>query len=158
MAEYRAAVRWVRNGAPFVDNRYSRRHELAFDGGVVVRGSSSPHVVRVPFSDPAAVDPEECFVASLSACHMLWFLSIAAGRGFTVDVYLDDASGVMSKDAAGRLAMTQVTLRPRTEFSGARVPDAAEVDAMHHDAHEACFIANSVRTRVECVPSFTIAR
>jgi organic hydroperoxide reductase OsmC/OhrA len=156
MAEYTSTVRWERGDARFVDNRYSRRHELRFDGGVSVPGSASPHVVRVPLSDPSAVDPEECFVASLSACHMLWFLSIAAGRGFVVNTYHDDAVGVMAKNADGRLAMTQVTLRPETEFAGAVTPSADEVAAMHHEAHGECFIANSVRSEVVLTPTFTV--
>jgi organic hydroperoxide reductase OsmC/OhrA len=155
MAEYRAEVRWHRGDAPFIDNRYSRRHELIFDGGVIVPGSSSPHVVRVPLSDPSAVDPEEAFVGALSACHMLWFLSIAAARGFVVNSYHDDAVGVMAKNDTGRLAMTRVTLRPNTEFSGNSLPSGADVTAMHHEAHEECFIANSVRSEVVCEPSFT---
>jgi organic hydroperoxide reductase OsmC/OhrA len=158
MSEYQATVRWSRGDAPFIDNRYSRRHELVFDGGVVVPGSSSPHVVRVPMSDPTAVDPEEAFVASLSACHMLWFLSIAAGRGFVVNSYRDDAVGVMTKNTAGQLAMTRVTLRPNTEFVGAVLPTQADVAAMHDEAHGECFIANSIRSEVVCEPAFTTVR
>src|SRR5436305_6059705 len=111
MAEYKAVVEWSRCGEKFTDNRYSRGHRWLFDGGVEVPASSSPHAVPVPLSVAAAVDPEEAFVASLSSCHMLWFLSIAAKRGFVVDSYRDEAVGVMAKDAAGKLAMTRVTLR-----------------------------------------------
>jgi organic hydroperoxide reductase OsmC/OhrA len=153
MSTYTATIRWTRDGAKFTDNRYSRAHTLTFDGGAVVRASSSPHVVRPPYSDPAGVDPEEMFVASLSSCHMLWFLSLAATRGFVVDSYLDNAEGVMEKNAAGKLAMTRVTLRPRVVFAGDRLPSKAESDALHHAAHEECFIANSVKTEVLIDPN-----
>ena len=152
MAECSADLLWERGEQPFTDNRYSRRHVLRFDGGVELPGSSSPQVVRVPMSDPAAVDPEEMFVASLASCHMLWFLGIAAQRGFCVDRYADAATGVMARDAAGRMAMTVVTLRPDVRFSGARLPTPEEIAAMHHDAHAECFIANSVKTDVRCEP------
>ncbi len=152
MSTYTAVITWERGDAVFVDRRYSRRHLMHFDGGMVVPGSSSPHVVPVPGSDPAAVDPEEAFVASLSSCHMLWFLDIAARRGFRVDSYADDALGVMERNAQGKLAMTLVTLRPRVVFSGERLPARADIDAMHHEAHAECFIANSVKTEVRCEP------
>ncbi|HXQ64087.1 MAG TPA: OsmC family protein [Steroidobacteraceae bacterium] len=152
MAQYLAEVSWQRGSQPFLDNRYSRRHLLRFDGGLEVAGSASPHVVPMPLSDPAAVDPEEAFVASLASCHMLWFLSIAAGRNFRVDRYRDPASGTMARDAAGRMAMTVVTLRPEVAFSGAAIPSDADVEEMHHAAHAECFIANSVKTEVRCEP------
>lgn len=148
MSEYLAEVVWTRDDQTFTDQRYSRLHVLRFDGGIEVPGSSSPHVVPVPFSDPGAIDPEEAFVASLASCHMLWFLSIAGRRGFTVDRYRDAAVGVMAKNAEGRLAMTLVTLRPEIAFSGDTLPSAADVDTMHHEAHDKCFIANSVKTEV----------
>ena len=153
MSEYSAEVLWVRGEQDFVSGRYSRRHLLRFDGGTEVPGSSSPHIVPLPYSDGAAVDPEEAFVASLASCHMLFFLSIAASRMFCVDRYCDAASGTLAKDADGRLAMTRVTLRPQVEFSGASRPTRREIDAMHHRAHEQCFIANSVRTEVRVVPA-----
>jgi organic hydroperoxide reductase OsmC/OhrA len=135
-----------------LDQRYSRAHEWSFDGGARVKASSSPQVVPVPMSDASAVDPEEAFVASLSSCHMLWFLSLAAKAGYVVDRYEDRAQGVMSKDGRGKLAMTLVTLRPRVNFSGARRPSRAQLDALHHAAHEECFLANSVRSEVRCEP------
>ena len=152
MALYTAEVLWLRGEQDFLSNRYSRRHLLRFDGGVEIPGSSSPHVVPVPMSDTAAVDPEEAFVASLSSCHMLWFLSIAAKRKFCVDRYFDAATGVMEKNAEGKLAMTVVTLKPQVHFSGERLPTRAQIDQMHHQAHEECFIANSVKTDVRCEP------
>lgn len=149
---YTAQVLWNRGDQPFIDNRYSRRHLMKFDGGLEVPGSSSPHVVRVPFSDPSALDPEEAFVASLSSCHMLWFLGIAAERKFRVDTYVDNAEGVMEKNAKGKLVVSTVTLRPETHFSGDRVPTNEQILSMHHQAHEECFIANSVLTTVHCSP------
>ena len=154
MSTYSATISWERGEQVFVDHRYSRRHRMRFDGGAEVPGSSSPHVVPLPGSDPAAVDPEEAFVASLSSCHMLWFLDIAARRKFRVDRYTDEALGVMGKNAEGRIAMTLVTLRPAAEFSGVPAPTREQVEAMHHAAHEACFIANSVKTEVRCEPRF----
>jgi organic hydroperoxide reductase OsmC/OhrA len=152
MAEYKVGVHWARSDQRFTDNRYSRGHTWIFDGGVEIPASSSPHVVPIPYSKASAVDPEEAFVASLSSCHMLWFLSIAARRGFCVDSYVDEAVGVMQEDQSHRLAMTCVTLRPRTVFSGDRLPTQAEIQAMHREAHEECYIANSVKTEVRCEP------
>lgn len=152
MSEHRATVEWDRDGARFTDNRYSRGHRWRFDGGVEVPASASPHVVPSPMSVAAAVDPEEAFVASLSSCHMLWFLSLAAKQGFVVDDYRDEAVGLMARDAGGRLAMTQVTLHPAVRYGGEKRPSPAEEDALHHAAHEACFIANSVKSAVTCEP------
>jgi organic hydroperoxide reductase OsmC/OhrA len=152
MGQYTAVVLWERNGAAFTDNRYSRGHQWRFDGGIEVPASSSPLSVPVPLSVAEAVDPEEAFVASLSSCHMLWFLSIAAKRGFLIERYRDEAVGVMATNADGRTAMTVVTLRPDAAFAGERMPLRGELDAMHHEAHERCFIANSVKTEVRCEP------
>jgi organic hydroperoxide reductase OsmC/OhrA len=152
MSEYTVEALWLREAQDFLDQRYSRRHLLRFDGGLSVPGSSSPHVVPVPMSDAAALDPEEAFVAALSSCHLLWFLSIAARHGFRVDRYRDSASGVMAADAAGRMMMARVTLRPEVAFSGDPVPTTAQVEHLHELAHQECFIANSVRTTVRCEP------
>jgi organic hydroperoxide reductase OsmC/OhrA len=152
MSTYHATIEWSRDGAAFLDNRYSRGHRWRFDGGVEVPASSSPDILPVPLSVAAAVDPEEAFVASLSSCHMLWFLSIAAKRGFLVDHYRDEAAGVMAKNADGKLAMTEVTLRPDVRFAGDHRPTDDEANAMHHEAHDLCFIANSVKTDVRCEP------
>ncbi len=153
MSTYSAQLLWQRQpGEAFTDNRYQRRHSLHFDGGAVLSASSSPSVVPLPYSDPAAVDPEELFVASLSSCHMLWFLSLAAGDGWLVERYADDASGLLRRGADGRLAMTLVTLRPQVVFGGPTQPPADAVQALHHRAHDACFIANSVKTEVRCEP------
>jgi organic hydroperoxide reductase OsmC/OhrA len=154
MHHYTAQILWERGGQDFTGNRYSRRHLIRFDGGAELAGSSSPHVVAVPLSDPSAVDPEETFVASLSSCHMLWFLSLAAGQGFCVDRYADNAQGVMARNAAGKMAMTVVTLHPQVAFSGERLPTREELDGLHHRAHGECFIANSVTTDVRCEPVY----
>ncbi len=152
MAHYEAEVFWQRGEQPFLDNRYSRRHVLRFDGGIEVPGSASPHVVPLPMADAAAVDPEEAFVSALASCHMLWFLSVAVKRKFRVDSYRDKAVGTMARDARGKLAITTVTLRPEVRFSGERLPTPEEIAAMHHAAHDECFIANSVTTEVRCEP------
>ena len=148
MAHYTATIRWTRGaGEPFTDNRYGRGHQWSFDGGVTFRASASPHVVG-KYADPAGVDPEEAFVASLSACHMLTFLHLAANAGHTVDSYDDTAEGVMTK-ADGRVWVSTVTLRPHILWSGNRPEELV----LHHAAHEKCFIANSVKTDVRCEPA-----
>ena len=152
MAAYRARVDWrLRDGEDFRRGRYSRGHTLTFDGGLMVPASSSPHVVPLPWSVEAAVDPEELFTASLANCHMLWFLHKAREAGFTAVSYSDPAEGVMSKNAEGREVMTRVTLRPRVEWAG-EAPGADRLADLHHAAHEACFIANSVKTEVVVEP------
>jgi organic hydroperoxide reductase OsmC/OhrA len=149
---YTAHIEWQRGEEVFVDNRYSRRHLWRFDGGAEVPGSSSALSVPVPMSDPSAVDPEEAFVASISSCHMLWFLGLAAKRKFRVDRYTDDAEGVMEKNAEGRVAITRVTLHPAVAFSGEHHPSPDELAHLHHEAHEKCFIANSVKTDIRIEP------
>ena len=148
MSEHKAIICWQRNGVVFIDNQYSRLHEWKFDGGAVVPGSSSPSVVRVPLSDPAAVDPEEAFVAAISSCHMLWFLSLAAAQGFVVDGYEDEAVGVMTRNEHKVSWISKVTLNPKVLYSGAQQPTPQEEDRLHHEAHEQCFIANSVKTEI----------
>jgi organic hydroperoxide reductase OsmC/OhrA len=147
-----AVVSWTRGGAPFADGRYSRAHTWRFDGGIDVPASASPLVVPLPQSREDAVDPEEAFVASLASCHMLWFLSLAAEAGLVVESYEDSARGEMGRDERHRLAIVRVELRPHVEFGGPRRPADAEVAAIHHAAHEACFLANSVRCEVAVVP------
>lgn len=149
MSEYYATINWSRGkDENYTNHEYSRGHTWSFDGGVSVPASSSPHVVPLPFSVEENVDPEEAFVASLSSCHMLFFLSIAAKRKFVVDSYSDEAVGVMDKDDSGKMAMTLVTLRPKVIFSGERQPTRIQLEKMHHQSHEQCFIANSVKTKV----------
>lgn len=148
MHRYEARIHWHRGEAKFLDHRYSRGHEWSFDGGITVPASSSPLSVPLPHSVAAAVDPEEALVASASSCHMLWFLALAAKRGFVVERYEDEAFGVMEKNAAGKLAFTRITLRPRIEFGGDRQPTPEELEALHHQAHEECYIAQSLKADV----------
>lgn len=148
MHTYEATIAWNRGEQPFTDNRYSRGHTWRFDGGAQVPASSSPHVVPLPMSVAANVDPEEALVASASSCHMLFFLGIAARRGFVVDSYLDRASGVMEKNGDGKIAMTRITLRPEIVFGGERRPTPDDIKRMHHESHEQCFIANSLKTDI----------
>ncbi|OHX20460.1 OsmC family protein [Chromobacterium sphagni] len=152
MAGHQMEVEWRRGEQDFLDRRYSRRHVWRFDGGSEVAGSSSPNVVRAPYSDPAAVDPEEAFIASLSSCHMLWFLDLAARQGLVVDYYQDLAEGEMARNEAGKFWISRVTLRPLARFCGERAPSLAEIEALHHAAHEECFIALSVKSEVLCQP------
>ncbi len=154
MSLYSAEVLWLRGEQDFLGNRYSRKHLLRFDGGLEVPGSSSPHVVPLPMSDASALNPEEAFVASLSSCHMLWFLSIAAKRKFCIDKYFDAATGLMEKNSDGKMAMSVVTLKPEASFSGEHLPTREQIDDMHHDAHNECFIANSVKSEVRCEPVY----
>jgi organic hydroperoxide reductase OsmC/OhrA len=150
---YGANVQWQRAAdETFTDQRYSRRHELRFDGGAVMQGSSAVSSVPLPWSDPSAIDPEEMLVAAIASCHMLWFLSLAAKAGHVVNSYSDAAEGVMTKNAAGKLWVSQVTLRPQVVFAAGHAPTPAAHDALHHKAHEECFIANSVKSEVRCEP------
>ena len=148
MSEFGATIRWKRGKDEFADDRYSRGHEWVFDGGLTVPASASPDIVPLPMSIPENVDPEEAFVASLSSCHMLFFLAIAAAAGFVVDEYTDAATGDLQENSEGRTAITKVVLRPCATYSGERIPDKAKIEKMHHRAHRMCFIANSVKTEV----------
>jgi organic hydroperoxide reductase OsmC/OhrA len=148
MSIYTATIRWIRLGdGDFAKGQYSRAHQWAFDGGALVPASASPHVVPAPWSDAAGVDPEEAFIASLASCHMLFFLDFARRAGFVIDDYFDEAEGELGKLPDGRMAMTRVTLHPRVTWGG-ETPDEAALADLHHKAHEACFIANSVTTDV----------
>jgi len=136
----------------FIEKKYSRAHKWIFDCGIELHASSSPHVVPLPYSEENAVDPEEAFVASLSSCHMLSFLFIAAKKKFIIDSYEDNAEGILKKNNEGKLAMTEVTLKPGIVFSGENIPTKEQIDEMHHLAHEECFIASSVKTKINIVP------
>lgn len=148
MASHTATVAWSRGDQVFTDRKYSRAHTVSFDGGVSIAGSSSPSVVKLPLSREDAADPEEMLVASLSMCHMLFFLDFAARAGFVLDSYVDSAEGVMGKDERGRIAVTKVTLNPALAWSGEKRPTAAEIAELHHKSHDACFVANSFRGEV----------
>jgi len=152
MSEYTATVRWQRDGQDFVDGDYSRGHIWEFDGGLCVPASASPQVVPLPKSVAENVDPEEAFVASLSSCHMLMFLGIAAKKGYIVDNYRDSAIGHMARNDQGRMAMTKVVLRPEVEFSGYTQPTEEQIRKIHERSHQQCFIANSVKAEVITEP------
>ena len=146
--EYTAKVLWNRDGAAFTDGRYSRGHSWSFDGGIEVAASASPSVVPLPMSREDAVDPEEAFVAAVSSCHMLTFLAIAGKKRFIVDRYEDNAVGIMTKNANGRLFVSKITLDPVIEFSGDKRPSPEQLAELHHLSHQECFIANSVLTEI----------
>jgi organic hydroperoxide reductase OsmC/OhrA len=148
MSTYTATLTWKRGDQLFADGKYSRGHEIAFDGGFSIVGSSSPHVVRSPLSREDAADPEELFVAALSSCHMLFFLDFARRGGFVIDSYIDAPEGVLAKNAEGKMAMTKITLKLRVDWSGDKRPSAEEISELHHKSHEACFIANSFNGEV----------
>jgi len=149
MSTYTATIRWSRNGAEgFSKGQYSRAHTWEFDGGLTVPASPSPHIVPAPWNDPGGVDPEEAFVASLSSCHMLFFVDLARRAGFVVDSYVDEAEGTLAKRDDGKTWMSEVVLHPRVTWGG-DAPDDAAIADLHHRAHDACFIANSVTTEVK---------
>src|SRR5277367_6168553 len=148
MSEHKATIKWQRTNPDFLKGKYSREHTWTFDGGVTVPASASPSVVPVPFSNPAHVDPEEAFVASISSCHMLTFLYLASKQGFQIESYEDEAIGVMAKNENGMPWVSLVTLNPKIIYSGEKSPLPAEEKQLHHLAHEQCFIANSIRTKV----------
>ncbi len=152
MSSYTAELLWERGDADFPGKRYSRRHLVNFDGGARTLWSASPQHVPAPWSDAAGIDPEEAFIASLSSCHMLFFLALAAAAGFRVDRYADSPVGVMARNADGRLAITVVTLHPDVKFSGELLPSAEEIAHLHERAHEECYLANSVRAEVKVEP------
>ncbi|HUM47175.1 MAG TPA: OsmC family protein [Chitinophagales bacterium] len=151
---HHATILWKKQPTEiFTDSKYSRAHTWIFDGGIELAASSSPSVVPLPLSNELAVDPEEAFVASLSSCHMLWFLSLAAAKHFIIEQYEDHASGTLSKNEDGKLAMTEVVLKPNIIFSGETIPGKEQLDQLHHQAHEKCYIANSVRTKIRIIPA-----
>jgi organic hydroperoxide reductase OsmC/OhrA len=152
MSEHRATVRWEQHGGPFAKRQYSRAHSWSFDGGVTVPAAASPSAVPAQFTNPAAVDPEEAYVAAIASCHMLSFLPLAALAGFEVLRYEDEAVGHMARTDAGRYWVSDVELQPRITWAGGRAPDPATESDLHHRAHADCYIANSVRTEVRVAP------
>ncbi len=150
MGSYTATVHWQRGDQTYSDGKYSRGHNWHFDGGATVPASASPHIVPLPYSVEQNVDPEEAFVAAASSCHMLFFLHFAQQDGYVVDDYRDEAFGTMAKNDEGRVAVTHIALNPVIAYEGVKPDEAAEAD-LHHRAHEACFIANSVKTEIEIV-------
>ncbi len=155
MSNYFATIKWQRQSNEiFSDNKYSRAHNWEFDGGEIIPASSSPLVVPLPYSVSANVDPEEAFIASLASCHMLFFLSFAATKKYTIDSYCDNATGIMQINKEKQMAMTDVTLCPKIVFSGDKKPTSAQIDKIHHNAHKHCFIANSVKTKIHIKPNY----
>ena len=148
MSEHKATISWARKEPDFLKGKYSREHTWRFDGGLTVPASASPSVVREPYSNPAHVDPEEAFVASISSCHMLTFLYLAGQQGFQIDSYEDEAIGIMTKNEGGVPWVSSVTLHPRIAYSGDKLPTPADEARLHHLAHQQCFIANSIKTQV----------
>jgi organic hydroperoxide reductase OsmC/OhrA len=148
MSKHRATISWKCTSTEFINGRYSREHTWSFDGGVVVPASPSPSVVPAPWSNPANVDPEEAYVAAVSSCHMLTFLYLAGKEGFQVDSYEDEAIGAMTKNERGTPWVSSVTLQPKIHYSGSKQPNPAEEAHLHHEAHEQCFIAQSIKTEV----------
>jgi len=153
MPVHKVKVAWQIGTGDMPGKKYSRAHTWEFDGGTVVPASSSPYVVPKPWSEEKAVDPEEALIAAASSCHMLSFLWAAANAGFSVASYHDDAEGTLAKNAAGRYAITRIVLRPKIVFTG-KQPNAAELDKLHHQAHNECFIANSLNTEIVVEPPF----
>ncbi len=149
MSKYAATIKWQRNNEDFLGNNYSRVHTWQFNGGTEIAASASSHLVPLPWSCEENVDPEQAFVASLSSCHMLFYLSIASEQGIQVESYTDQAEGVMSKNPAGKMAISKITLRPRVTYSGSNIPEHKTEESMHHLAHDNCFIANSVNSQIE---------
>jgi organic hydroperoxide reductase OsmC/OhrA len=148
MSEHRATVSWQRGGVAFAYESYSRNHRWEFDGGVRVEASAAPDFL----GSPEGVDPEEAFVAAVSSCHMLTFLALAARKRHTLNVYRDRAIGFMEENVEGRLAITRVTLRPVIHFDDSVDIGEAEIERLHHLAHEHCFIANSIRSEITVEP------
>jgi organic hydroperoxide reductase OsmC/OhrA len=148
MTTHKATVEWQRGGQAFLDRKYSREHDWRFDGGAVVHASSSPHVVPVPLSNPAGVDPEEALVAAVSSCHLLWFLDFAARAGYVVERYVDHAEAHMGRRSDGGEWIARIDLSPDVIFAGAKVPIESDVQELHRLAHESCFIAASVRSEI----------
>ena len=148
MSEHKATIEWNRNGQDFLKGKYSREHTWSFDGGARVPASASPSVVPLPYSNPAHVDPEEAYVASISSCHMLTYIYLAGRQSFQVDSYRDDAVGEMAKASNGVPWVSTVTLHPKIVYSGEKLPTPADEARLHHLAHEQCFIANSIKTQV----------
>jgi len=148
MSEHKATIRWNRTGPDFAKGRYSREHTWSFDGGAVVQASPAPSVVPAPWSSTSAVDPEEAFVASIASCHMLTFFWLASREGFIADSYEDEAVGAMTKNDRGVPWVSTVTICPSVSCSGDKLPTPADLERLHHHAHEQCFIANSVKSEV----------
>jgi organic hydroperoxide reductase OsmC/OhrA len=150
--KYTATICWQKKpNEIFTDNKYSRLHQWKLDG-INIPASASPQVVPLPLSNEKAIDPEEAFVAALSSCHMLFFLSLAAAKGFTIENYEDAAEGLLTKNGNDKMVITEVNLHPKIIFSGSPLPGDEQIMKLHEEAHERCYIANSVFTKINIVP------
>ncbi|PKD44150.1 OsmC family protein [Rhodohalobacter barkolensis] len=156
MSNYIATIRWNRNGAAFSDQKYQRLHTWSFENGMTMNAAASPNIVPETCTDSSVIDPEEAFTASVASCHMLWFLSIAAGRGYIVNQYSDPAEGVLEKNSEGKMAMTKVIIRPTVAFDSENAPDENDFIKMHQVAHSKCFIANSIKSEIEIIPKLVL--
>jgi len=152
MSEHRATIDWRLETAEFKYETYNRGHSLGFEHGVSAPGTAAPSNIPSTAVGAAGIDPEQSFVAAISACHMLWFLHLACNRKFKVTGYHDEAVGVLEKRADGKEAITRVTLRPAVSFDGA-APTPEQHAQLHEKAHERCFIANSVNSEISVEPS-----
>ena len=152
MPVYKTAILWNRNGAKFVDQEYQRTHTWTFENGLKLKAAASSHIVRELFTDPSVIDPEEAFTASVASCHMLWFLSLAAGKGFVVNKYSDHSEGTLEKNSEGNLAMTKVLIQPVISFEAENAPSEEDFLKLHQEAHRKCFIANSIKSDIEILP------
>jgi organic hydroperoxide reductase OsmC/OhrA len=144
MAEHHVTLNWEKGEAPFTYDAYPRNHAIGFKNGQETITASAAATYK---GDATKADPEDLLVAALSSCHMLSFLAIAAKKKVTVQSYQDDATGFLENDG-GTLWMTRVILRPKVVCDA----DPATLEQIHHAAHEACFIANSVKTDVKVEP------
>ncbi len=152
MAGYRATVEWKRLGAKFIDQKYQRVHTWTFENGLTMKAAASHHIVPESYTDLSVIDPEEAFTASVASCHMLWFLSLAAGKGFLVNEYLDHSEGILEKNSEGNLAMTRIIIRPVVIFDADRAPNETDFIELHEKAHKKCFIANSIKSEILIKP------
>jgi organic hydroperoxide reductase OsmC/OhrA len=153
MSQHTATIKWTFPGGDFLKGRYSREHTWSFDGGMTIAASPTPAVVPAPYSNPANVDPEEAFVASIASCHMLTFLFLASRAGFVISDYVDEAVGTMSKNEKGVPWISTVVLSPRITYTGEKSPTPEEEHKLHEAAHDGCFISNSVKTDVTIQPA-----
>jgi organic hydroperoxide reductase OsmC/OhrA len=152
MPAYNVELQWDRNGANFIDQKYQRTHSWTFENGLILQAAASPHIVGAAFTDSSVIDPEEAFTASVGSCHMLWFLSLAAGRGYVVNRYTDQTKGKLELNREGHMAMTKVILQPVVSFDPENAPGGKEFLKLHQQAHRKCFIANSVKSDIEILP------
>jgi len=148
MAEHSIKLSWRNTGPEFLKGKYSREHTWTFDGGAVVQASASPSNVPGPWSNPAGVDPEEALIAAASSCHMLTFVWLAFRAGFQCDSYEDEAVGVVAKNETGAPWVSSISLNPRVVYGGPHLPTRGEQEGLHHQAHEQCIIANSVKSDI----------